>query len=287
MTADFVRRVAFLGQPGSYSDLAARAVFPDASTLACRSFEDAFAAVGEGNADRAVIPIENSQAGRVADVHHLLPNSGLHIVAEHFQPVDHMLLAPKGATIAGLSRVRSHAQSLMQCRRTIRDLGLETISAPDNATAAELVAKAGDPAEAAIASELAGSLFGLEVLRRSIQDDPNNTTRFVVLSRVAEVPEMEEGPAITSLLFRVRNVPASLYKALGGFATNGINLSRLESYIVDGRFVSAQFFVDADGHPDQRSMRLALEELRFFTREVKVLGVFRASPYRASQGGGN
>ncbi|MDX2102500.1 MAG: prephenate dehydratase [Alphaproteobacteria bacterium] len=283
MSANLVRLIAFQGVPGAYSDLACRTVFPGVSTLPCRSFEDAFAAVAEGNADLAMIPIENSHAGRVTDVHYLLPSSGLHIVAEHFHPVDHMLLAPKGATLAGLKSVRSHIQGLQQCRKMIRELGLEPVVTTDTAGAAAEVAAAGDPTQAAISSSLAGEIYGLDVMRRSVQDASHNTTRFVVLSRTPDVPDIDDGPAITTLVFRVRNVPASLYKAMGGFATNGINLSKLESYMVGGRFVATQFFVDADGHPDSRAMRLALEELRFFTKELKILGVYRASPFRADQ----
>ena len=284
--ADHVRLVAFQGQPGAYSDLACRSVFPGVKTLPCRSFEDAFAAVAEGQADRAMIPIENSVAGRVADVYHLMPGSGLHIVAEHFERVNHQLLAVAGARLATIKRVYSHVHALGQCRTLIRELKLEPIVAGDTAGAAAEVATRNDPSEAAIASSLAGEIYGLQTLKTNIEDAAHNTTRFLVLSRVAEVPEAGESPVVTTFVFRVRNVPAALYKALGGFATNGVNLTKLESYMVGGHFSATEFYADADSHPDERPMRLALEELRFFSREVKVLGVYPASRFRTTGNGG-
>ncbi len=280
--SDLVRLVSFQGAHGAYSDLACRAVFPGITTLPCATFDDAIAAVRDGDADRALIPIENSLAGRVADVHYLMPKSGLHIIGEHFQRVNHMLLAPKGASLSSIKRVYSHVQALSQCRKVIKSLGLEAIVAEDTAGSAKMIAERGNPEEAAIASSLAGEIYGLQVLKADIEDAPHNTTRFLVLARVPEVPDPAEGKAITSFVFRVRSVPASLYKALGGFATNGINLTKLESYMVGGTFVAAQFYADAEGHPDQRPMRLALEELKFFSREVKILGVYPAHPYRDS-----
>jgi prephenate dehydratase len=280
-----IRLVAFQGQAGAYSDLACRAAFPGVKTLPCRSFEDAFAAVSEGQADRAMIPIENSVAGRVADVHHLMPGSGLHIVAEHFQRVNHQLLGLPGATLASIKIVRSHVHALNQCRNLIRELKLEPVVAADTAGAAAELAQRGDPSEAAIASALAGEIHGLTTLKANIEDAAHNTTRFLVLSRVAEVPEAGDAACITTFVFRVRNVPAALYKALGGFATNGVNLTKLESYMVGGHFAATEFYADADGHPDERPMRLALEELRFFTREIKVLGVYPASAFRTNGAG--
>jgi len=279
---NLIRLVAFQGQPGAYSDLACRAMFPGVKTLPCGGFEDAFAAVTEGKADRAMIPIENSVAGRVADVHHLMPSSGLHIVAEHFQRVNHQLLAVKGASLKTIKRVYSHVHALGQCRKMIRELKLEAVVAGDTAGSAAEVAQRNDPTEAAIASTLAGEIYGLQILKADIEDAAHNTTRFLVLSRVGEVPEAGEAPCITTFVFRVRNVPAALYKAMGGFATNGVNLTKLESYMVGGHFSATEFYADADGHPDERPMRLALEELRFFTRDFKVLGVYPASPFRAT-----
>ncbi len=274
--------IAFQGVPGAYSDLACRGVHPDMKTLPCASFEDTFAAVRDGQAELAMIPIENSVAGRVADIHHLLPESGLHIVAEHFQRVNHHLLALPGATIGGLKTVRSHIQGLSQCRRLIRELGLVPVVAADTAGSAAEVAASGDPTEAAIASSLAGEIYGLVSLRAGIEDAEHNTTRFLVMGREPIDPD-DARPTITSLVFRVRSVPAALYKALGGFATNGVNITKLESYMIDGNFTVAQFYADIDGHPDQRPVRLALEELSFFSREVRILGVYPANPFRAGQ----
>jgi prephenate dehydratase len=275
--------IAFQGLPGAYSDLACRAAFPAMTTMPCASFEDAFAAVRGGTARLAMIPIENSLAGRVADIHHLLPESGLHIVGEHFQRVNHQLLAPKGATLAGLKTVASHVQALSQCRNVIRDLGLTPIVSADTAGAAVEVAQGGDLTAAAIASSLAAEIHGLEILKADIEDATHNTTRMVVLSREPIDPDPSQGMVITSFVFRVRSVPAALYKALGGFATNGVNITKLESYMLDGNFTVAQFYADVIGHPDQRPVRLALEELSFFSREVRILGVYPASSFRHPQ----
>jgi prephenate dehydratase len=272
--------IAFQGAPGAYSDLACRTAQPAMTTLPCATFEEAFAAVREGRAALAMIPIDNSVAGRVADIHHLLPESGLHIVGEHFQQVVHHLLAPKGATIAGLKTVHSHVHALPQCRRIIAELGLKAIVHADTAGAAADVAARNNLSESAIASELAGQIYGLVSLRADVADLKNNTTRFVVMRLEPLDPDPAAGPVITSFVFRVRSVPAALYKALGGFATNGVNITKLESYIVDGGFTVAQFYADIDGHPDQRPVRLALEELSFFSREVRILGVYPASAFR-------
>jgi len=278
--------IAFQGLPGAYSDLSCRAAYPQMRTLPCASFEDVFAAVREGKARLAMIPIENSVAGRVADIHHLLPDSGLHIVAEHFQRVNHHLLAPKGATLKTIKTVHSHVQALSQCRKLIRDLGLKAIVHADTAGAAADIAKKGDITEAAIASSLAGEIYGLVSLKEGIEDAEHNTTRFVIMGREPVDPDPKAGPVVTSFVFRVRSVPAALYKALGGFATNGVNITKLESYMIDGHFTVAQFYADIDGHPDSRMVRLALEELSFFSREVKILGVYAASPFRQQQNGG-
>ena len=271
--------IAFQGVPGAYSDLACRGAHPEMTTLPCASFEDTFAALREGRADLAMIPVENSLAGRVADIHHLMPESGMHIVAEHFQRVNHHLLALPGATIAGLKTVRSHVQGLSQCRRLIRELGLLPVAAADTAGSAAEVAAGGDPTVAAIASSLAGEIYGLVSLRAGIEDAEHNTTRFLIMGRDPVDPDPAQ-PTITSLVFRVRSVPAALYKALGGFATNGVNITKLESYIIDGSFTVAQFYADVEGHPDLRPVRLALEELSFFSREVRIMGVYPAHPFR-------
>jgi len=274
------RTIAFQGLPGAYSHLACRARFPDYDVLPCPSFEETFAAVRNGRAARAMIPIDNSLAGRVADIHHLLPNSGLYILGEHFQPVNHHLLALPGAKLSDIKEVRSHVHALGQCRKVIRDLGIKPVVAADTAGSAREVAERGDKTVAAIASELAAEIYGLESLRANIEDAEHNTTRFVVMAREASIPPRGGAATVTSFVFKVRNVPAALYKALGGFATNGVNMTKLESYLVDGHFVAAQFYADVEGHPDDRNLRLALEELNFFSREVRILGVYPADPYR-------
>lgn len=276
--------IAYQGAPGANSDLACRSVFPDMTPLPCAAFEDAFQAVREGRAQLAMIPVENSVMGRVADIHHLLPHGGLHIIGEHYQRVVHCLLGVKGASLAGLKSVHSQVPALSQCRNFLRDHRLQPVAHADTAQAAADVAKAGDPTQAAIASELAAEIYGLEILARGIEDAQHNTTRFLILAKEAKVPKAGNGPVVTSLVFRVRSVPAALYKALGGFATNGVNITKLESYLVDGRFTAAQFFAEVEGHPDERSLRLALEELDFFAREVKILGVYPAHPFRRDAG---
>jgi prephenate dehydratase len=273
-------RIAFQGLPGAYSDLACRNAYPGMETLPCASFEDAFAAVKNGQARLAMIPIENSVAGRVADVHHLMPHSNLRIVAEHFQRVNHHLLAPKAATLKTLKTVQSHVQALDQCRKTTRKLGLKRVVGADTAGSAAEVAKSGDITRAAIASELAGRIYGLRSLRKNIEDAEHNTTRFVVLSRTGFDPDPKKGTVMTTFIFRVRNVPAALYKAMGGFATNGVNITKLESYLVGGFFDAAQFYADVEGHPKDAPLARALEELRFFSHEVKILGTYYRSAYR-------
>src|SRR5215510_1095141 len=258
--SDRTRTISFQGSFGAYSDLACRRVFPEMTTLPCNQFEDAFGAVREDRAALAMIPIENSVAGRVADIHHLMPDSGLHIIGEHFERVNHHLLALPGATLATIRTVRSHVHALSQCRRLIRSLGLHPVVAADTAGAAAEIAARGDPTVAAIASELAGQIYGLISLKENIEDAEHNTTRFLIMSREPKRPP-RGAPAVTTFLFRVRNVPAALYKALGGFATNGINMTKLESYMVGGAFAATQFYADVEGHPDDRALELAFEEL--------------------------
>ncbi len=272
--------IAFQGRPGAYSHLACREVHPDMDVLACVSFEDVFAAVEGGQARLAMLPIENSLAGRVADVHHLMPHSSLHIVGEHFQRVNHHLLGVPGATLEGLKAAHSHVQALGQCRAALRDLGIQPVSHTDTAGAAQDIAERGDPQQGAVASALAGEIYGLDVLAADLEDAEHNHTRFLILSRDADVPQIDSGLLMTTMVFRVRSVPAALYKAMGGFATNGVNLTKLESYMVGGTFSAAQFYADAEGHPQERPMKLALEELSFFAREVRILGTYPAHPYR-------
>ena len=272
--------IAFQGLPGAYSHLACRHVFPDMHALPSQTFEDMFAAVSDGRAKYAMTPIENSVAGRVADIHRLMPESGLFIVCEHFMRVNHHLLVPKLATLKTIKTVRSHVHALSQCRSMIRKLGLDAIVHADTAGAAKELADRDDPTEAAIASSLAGEIYGLKSLRANIEDADHNTTRFLVLARRAVACKRGSGPLVTSFVFRVRNVPAALYKALGGFSTNGVNITRLESYMVGGDFQASQFFADIEGDPRDRNVKLALEELEFFSREVRVFGTYPAHPFR-------
>ena len=280
--------IAFQGEIGANSDLACRRVHPEMKTLPCRTFEDTFEAVDQGAAALARIPIDNSVAGRVADIHQLLPDSGLHIVGEHFQRVEHHLLAVKGTRLEELTHVHSHVHALNQCREVIQELGLEAVVHVDTAAAARDIAERGEICHAAIASDLAGEIYGLERLRANIEDAEHNTTRFLVMAPKESKAEPRGGDLVTSFVFRVRNVPAALYKALGGFATNGINMTKLESYLVGGGFVAAQFYAEVDGHPEDTSLALALEELDFYSHEVRILGVYPASPFRQSMiGNGN
>jgi prephenate dehydratase len=273
------RRIVFQGQPGAYSHLACRQVCPHLEAVPTESFEGAFATVRAGEAERAMIPIENSVAGRVADIHHLMPHAGLKIIGEHFQRVNHHLLAVPGARLEDVKTVHSHVHALNQCRRLVRELGLTPKVHADTAGAAADVAAAGTIDQAAIASRLAGEIYGLDILRSDLEDAEHNTTRFVILAREAREPPPYEGPVITSFLFQVRNVPAALYKALGGFATNGVNMIKLESY-VDARFSQAQFYAEVLGHPEQEAVKNAFEELAFFSHEVERLGVYPADPFR-------
>ena len=280
MAAKTDNLIAFQGLPGAYSDLACRTVHPEMGTLPCPAFEDVFAAVHDGKAQLAMIPVENSVAGRVADIHHLLPGSGLHIIGEHFQRVNHQLLALKGTKIEDLKTVHSHVHALSQCRKILREHGFTPVVHADTAGAAKELSEERNPTMGAIASTLAAEIYGLEILRDNIEDEVHNTTRFLIMATDPIDPDPDEGLVVTSFVFRVRNVPAALYKALGGFATNGVNMTKLESYMVQGQFVATQFYADIEGHPDQTSVRLALEELGFFSREVTILGVYPASPTR-------
>jgi len=274
------RTIAFQGQPGAYSHLACRDYSPDMTPMPTAAFEDTFAAVTSGKAKLAMIPIENSVAGRVADIHRIMPDSGLYITGERFLRVNHHLLAPKGATLKSIRRVHSHVHALGQCGQFLRRHGLEAVVHADTAGAAADIAASGDPTEAAIASELAGEVYGLRSIRANIEDAEHNTTRFVVMSRKPVRVKHGAGPVVTSFVFQVRNVPAALYKAMGGFATNGINMTKLESYMVDGDFVATQFYADVEGDPRDVSLKLALEELDFFTHKVTILGTYPADPFR-------
>ena len=273
--------IAYQGVPGANSHIACQQAFPDMTTLACATFEDAFAAVeSEGKAALAMIPIENSLGGRVADIHHLLPESSLYIIREHYLDVQYQLLATKDATLEGLTEVRSHAQALAQCREQLAQLGVRTAARADTAGSAMEVAELGDPTIGALAPPLAGEIYDLQVLRSRFEDRIGNTTRFVVLSRARRDPDPKDGPCMMSLIFQVRSVPAALYKAMGGFATNGVNITKLESYISGDRFSVARFYAEIEGHPADPAVAQAFEELDYFSKNVRVLGVFPAADYR-------
>ncbi len=280
MTSIKQKIISFQGALGANSDLACRAVYPDWETLPCETFQDAFDAVKSDKATRAMIPIDNTIAGRVADVHHLMPGSGLHIIAEHFEPIRHALMGVKGVDIKDLEHVHSHVHAIPQCRKIIKELGLKAHVHADTAGAAEEIAARNDRKHAAIATPLAAEIYGLDVLRGDIQDENHNTTRFIVLSKTESIADRQpDKNYITSMIFRVRNIPAALYKSMGGFATNGVNMLKLESYI-DPDFQAAQFYVDVDGHVQDRNIQLALQELKFFAAEFTLLGSYEAHDFR-------
>ena len=272
--------IAYQGEPGANSHICCKEVYPDWEPLPCATFEDALNAIQDGIAQLGMIPIENSIAGRVADIHHFLPRSGLHIVGETFLPIHFQLLAIPGATLETIRTVHSHVHALGQCRRIIRQYGLRPVVAGDTAGSAREVADWRDPTRASLAPSLAAEIYGLDTLAANVEDEAHNTTRFVILSRTPNWAPRGNGPTVTTFLFRVRNVPAALYKALGGFATNGVNIVKLESYLSGAHFEQAQFYAEVEGHVDQRKVQLALEELHFFSKEFKPLGTFPANPFR-------
>ncbi|WP_045837169.1 prephenate dehydratase [Hyphomicrobium sp. 99] len=273
-------KISYQGEPGANSHLAAREAYPSFESIAYPTFEDALAAVSSGEARYAMIPVENSVAGRVADIHHLMPDSGLYIVGEHFLRVRHQLMAKPEASMSTIKRVMSHTQALGQCRNTLRQLGLKPVPEADTAGSARLVAEGDDLSTAAIASRLAAEIYGLKILKSDIEDQEHNTTRFVIFAKEPDDAEPGNGPVMTTFLFRVRNVPAALYKALGGFATNGVNMTKLESYQEEGTFNATMFIADIEGHPVDRPVQLALEELSFFSTQTKIFGTYPASPFR-------
>jgi prephenate dehydratase len=278
------RKISFQGELGANSHIACDEAYPGYEPVPCPTFEDAFAAVASGRADLGMIPIENSVAGRVADIHHLMPTAKLHIIAEHFLPIRNQLMAPNGATLKGLKTVESHIMALGQCRNYIRKLGIKALVAADTAGAAKEVAERGDPTRAAIASRLAAKIYGLKILAENVEDEAHSTTRFVVLSREKKIARRGNDLVLTTFVFQVRNIPAALYKGLGGFATNRVNMTKLESYMIEGNFFATQFYADVEGHPDDPGLKLALEELGFFSKELTILGVYPASPLRAKLG---
>ncbi|MFH1793497.1 MAG: prephenate dehydratase [Pseudomonadota bacterium] len=274
-------RISFQGEPGANSDTACRDMFPSMEPMPCATFEDAFNAVESGKADLAMIPIENTIAGRVADIHHLLPESKLHIVGEYFLPIHFQLMVLPGVARSEIKTVHSHIHALGQCRKYIRKNGWKGVIAGDTAGAARLIADLKDRSMAALAPRLAAKLYGLDILEEDVEDSSSNVTRFVVLTKNKEwvARPTPDAQMMTTFMFRVRNVPAALYKAMGGFATNGVNMTKLESYQL-GAFTATLFYADIEGHPEDPHVKLALEELKFFSREMRILGVYPRSPSR-------
>ncbi|WP_126974923.1 prephenate dehydratase [Frigidibacter oleivorans] len=280
MVAQQRGRIAFQGEPGAYSHQACREARPDMEAMPCATFEDAIEAVRKGDAELAMLPVENSTYGRVADMHQLLPESGLHIIDEAFVRVHISLLAVPGTPLGSVQRAMSHTVLLGQCRDFLRAHDIRPVTGADTAGSARHVADLRDPSVGALASDLAGEIYGLDIVARHIEDRQNNTTRFLVMAREPDLKRRGTGPMLTTFVFRVRNIPAALYKAMGGFATNGINMTKLESYMVDGNFTATQFYADIEGHPDDRNVQLALEELRYFTTHLALLGVYPSDPRR-------
>jgi len=285
MSAKKTNRISFQGEPGANSDTACRNMFPDMEPLPCATFEDAFNAVESGKADLAMIPIENTLAGRVADIHYLLPHSKLHIVGEYFLPIHFQLMVLPGVDVSEIKEVYSHIHALGQCRKIIRKNRWKPVVAGDTAGAARIVAEEKVRTNAALAPRLAAELYGLDIVAENVEDSENNVTRFVVLSKEKKWADRKDDDQlmVTTFIFRVRNLPAALYKAMGGFATNGVNMTKLESYQLGGKFFSSLFYADVEGHPDDRNVALALEELRFFSREVRILGVYEGQEFRHLQ----
>ena len=277
--SDTTIKIAFQGVLGAYSHQACFEAYPEANVLPCNSFQAAIDAVSVGNADLAMLPVENSTYGRVADIHQLLPNSGLHIIGEHYVRVHINLLGLKGSKLSDIKSAMSHTVLLGQCRNYLKKHNIESITGVDTAGSAEIVSKNQNLNQAALASELAGKIYGLDVLARHIEDESNNTTRFLVMSPNSKSIKIKENRIKTSLVFRVRNIPAALYKAMGGFATNGVNMVKLESYMVDGSFTATQFYLDIIGHPDEPAVKRAMEELSYFTTDIKILGVYESGEY--------
>ncbi len=276
-------KIAYQGVQGAYSEQACKSAYPDYIPIACESFQEAMWLVEQGDADLAMIPLENSTAGRVEEIYRLIPKMALHVINEHFEPVVHCLLGTKDAEIKDLRCVGSHPQALAQCHNNILELKLEAIAKLDTAGAAKELATYHDKTKGAIASKLAAEIYGLKVLKEHFEDVSGNVTRFFVLSNEKKVPIYHDKTAyVTSLLFQVRNIPAALYKALGGFATNGVNMLKIESYSLKGTLQASQFHIDIDGHPEEFKLKLALEELAFFADEVRMLGTYEAHTFRES-----
>ena len=276
-------KIAFQGEAGANSDTASREKYPNMTPVACDTFEDVFAALDKGAVDLAMIPIENSVAGRVADIHHLLPHSNAYIIDEYFLPIHFQLMANKGATLGSIKTVYSHIHALGQCRKIIRKNDWKALVAGDTAGSARMVSQRQDLTIASLAPQLAAELYELEILAKNVEDEDHNTTRFIILSNEKVRAKHGSGDTMTSFIFQVRNIPAALYKAMGGFATNGVNMVKLESYQIDGSFQATQFYADIEGHLDDTNVKLALDELKFYCGEVKILGVYPASDFRSNK----
>ena len=273
-------RIAYQGVAGAYSHIASMTVYPGQEYLPCDTFEKAMKLVSEGEADLAMIPVENSNAGRVSDVHFLLPQTGLHIIGEFFLPINHQLLGLPGTKLADVKSASSHPQALAQCSEFLKRHGIKPTARIDTALSCQDVLKFQDKSIAAIASKLAGEIYGLDGVAPNVENARNNTTRFLIMAREPEIPEDDGGAFITSFIFKAKNIPAALYKALGGFATNGINITKLESYLLEGKFVSAQFYAEIESHPSRKAFQNAFDELKFFSESIHVLGTYRANKYR-------
>lgn len=273
-------KIAYQGVAGAYSHIAAMTVYPNEEYVSCDTFEKAMKMVAEGEVDLAMIPVENSNAGRVSDVHFLLPQTGLHIIGEFFLPVHHQLLVLPGTEISEIKTASSHPQALAQCANFLKEHNIKPVARIDTALSCQDVLKFQDKSIAAIASVLAGEIYGLEVAAANIENAQNNTTRFLIMAKEPKVPEDDGSTFITSFIFKSKNIPAALYKALGGFATNGINITKLESYLLEGKFVSAQFYAEIESHPSRKAFQNAFDELKFFSESIHVLGTYRANQYR-------
>lgn len=278
------KTISFQGEPGAYSHQACKEVFPDAKALPCHSFEGAIAAVKDGRAGYAMLPVENSTYGRVADIHSLLPESGLHIIGEHFVRVHANLLGLKGSKVADIKTAQSHPVLLGQCRNFLNKHNITPQAVADTAGSARMVAEQANPEIGGLASELAAEIYGLDVLAQHIEDNTHNTTRFLVCAPEKQWASQGSGVIMTTIVFQVRNIPAALYKAMGGFATNGVNMLKLESYMVNGSFTATQFYADIEGHPEDAPVKRALEELDYFTSSMRILGVYPSNAFRDSVG---
>lgn len=273
-------KIVFQGEPGANSDIAVRNTYPAAEPVPCATFEECFTRVERGDADLAMIPIENTLAGRVADIHHLLPRSDLHIIGEYFLPIRFQLMALPGVKIGDIRAVYSHVHALGQCRNIIQEHGWKPIVAADTAGSARMVSESNQRDIAALAPRLAADHYKLDILAEDVEDAAHNTTRFVILSREDKRAAPGAGPIMTSFVFQVRNIPAALYKAMGGFATNGVNMTKLESYQLEGQFFATQFYAEVEAHPEDEGMMHAFDELAFFSKHIRVLGVYPAAEFR-------